>query len=265
MERFFDDHNNQIISFVTKFNGYSPDIDATAIRNWIRQFDAADWDLALKLLGWVDYYDHEHVCRELQALHQQISTLAGFNIGNSYFAPFCQVGHSGEVIVERYRFANGLKSHSFDNRFIHLSQLNLLYNQEDALFFFMEDFIGTGDSTFKIWEKVSDYVPSDKNLFLLVITGHQEAINRIEANLPLKVLSNRAIHDDTKIFSDLNTLFSRDEKTKIREYCQRAGSEPEGYGKSQSNVVFYYRAPDNIISILRSNNPNWKGLFIRNV
>lgn len=255
MARFFDDHNSEIRRFVRKFRGYSVNIDAESLRSWIRQFAQEDWDLALRMLDWVDYYDNSRVCLELQDLHDQIKTLPDFDMSNSYFVPFCRVGHSGEIIVERYRFANNLKQARFEKRFIHLSDLNLLYDQEDATLFFIEDFVGSGDSTLKIWESISDI--HQDNLFLLVITGHKEGIDRIERELPLKVVCNRVIFEDRKMFSDSNRLFTNDEKQKIREYCERAGEFPEGYGGCQSNVVFYYRAPNNTISILR------KGLFPR--
>lgn len=265
MESFFDEHDNKIREFVEKFRGYSIDIDAERIRNWIRRFDEEDWGLALKVLDWVDYYDNARVCRELRILHAQIAAMEGFDMNTSCFAPFCRVGHSGEIILERYRFANGFKSHRLDEWFIHLSELNLRYDMEEAMFFFIEDFIGTGDSTFQIWKKVSDYIPSEENLFLLVIVGHQSGIARIERELPLKVVYNRMIYEDAKIFSDSSQTFSDSEKTRLREYCERADEAPEGYGECQSNVIFYYRAPDNTISILRCNNPDWQGLFIRNL
>jgi len=138
----------------------------------------------------------------------------------------------------------------------------LKYDEPEARLFFVEDFIGTGDSTFKIWKKISDIHQED--LYLLVITGHQEGIDRIENELPITVICNRIITDNRKWFSNSNTTFSAQEKSKIKEYCNFAGSQPEGYKQCQSNVVFFYRAPNDIISILRCNNSNWKGLFIRN-
>jgi len=263
LERFFDEKNDKIRELVRKFRGYAVNIDAESMRNWIRQFGEEDWDLAIRLLDWANYYDIVRIGRELQSLHDQIKTIAGFNMDNSYFAPFCRVGHSGEIIVERYRFANDLKRSRFDERFIHLSELNLLYDKKDATLFFLEDFIGTGDATFKIWKRISDI--HQENLFLLVIVGHKEGIDRIESGLPLKVVCNRVIYEDEEMFSDSNVAFSGEEKQKIREYCEKAGSYPTGYKDCQSNVVFYYRAPNDVISILRCNNPRWKGLFIRNL
>jgi len=264
LQPFFDEHNDQIRRLVQKFSGYSVDIDAETLRSWIRQFDEEDWNLALKILEWVNYYSNDRIVRELQSLSKQIK-VRGFNLDNSYFAPFCRVGHSGEIILERYRFANKLKSRKFDDHFIHLSKLNLLYDQRGASLYFLEDFIGTGNQTLYIWDKIADFVPPNNDLYLLVIVGHEEGIKRVVEKLPLEVVCNRTIYENEKIFSDANNTFSDDEKRRIREYCNRAGEWPEGYGRCQSNVVFYYRAPNNTISILRANNPKWKGLFIRNL
>lgn len=264
MAAFFDAHNDEINTLVTKFRGYPINIDPPSIRNWIRQFEEEDWSLALKILNWVDYYDQARVVRELQNIHGQISALPNFDLNNSYFAPFCRVGHSGQIIIDRYRYGNKLKSHALDDSFIVPAQLNLLYDEKDAYFFFLEDFIGTGSETFKIWKKVADYVPSEDNLYLLVLTGYAEAIARIEEKLPLQVVCNRVIHENEKPLHDSNDLFLNEEKTKIRSYCEQAGSLPLGFGDCQSNVIFFYRAPDNVISILRCNT-SWKGLFVRNI
>jgi len=261
---FFDDNNQIIRRLVQKFTGYPINIDAETLREWIRQFEEEDWPLALKLLDWIDYYDNARVCRELQDFYRQIQT-RGSDINNSYFVPFCYAGHSGEIILERFRYANNLKAQRFDGRCVHVSGLNLFYKIKGSSFYFLEDFIGTGNQSIEMWNKVSEFVPPDNNLILFVINGHEEGIERVQNETPLEVICNRLIYDNQKVFSDGNETFSELEKRKIRQYCERVKTWPEGYGGCQSNVVFYYRAPNNTISIIRSSSPNWDGLFIRNL
>lgn len=261
---FFDANNDQIRRLVQKFTGYPINIDAESLREWIRQFDENDWPLALKILDWVDYYNNPRICGELHDFYQQIQT-RGCNINNSYFASFCPAGHSGEIILERFRFANNFKTRRFDRSFIHLSELNLMYSVRGSSFFFIEDFIGTGNQTVEMWERISNFVPPKNNLFLFVITGHEEGIERVEEETPLEVICNRVIYDDMKIFSEANQTFSRDEQQRVRRYCENVEHWPEGYGGCQSKVIFFYRAPNNTISILRCNAPQWNGLFLRNL
>lgn len=261
---FFDDNNTQIRRLVQKFTGYAITIDAESLRGWIRQFEEEDWPLALKILDWVNYYDNAQICRELHNFYGQIQT-RGCNINNSYFVPFCRVGHSGEIINERFRFANNFKTRNFDDRFVHSAALNLKYNVKHSSFFFLEDFIGTGDQTIEMCGRILEFVPADNDLFLFVITGHEEGIERVERETPLEVICNRVIYDDAKCFSDNNPNFSQDERERIREYCDRVGNWPDGYGGCQSNVIFYFRAPNNTISILRANTRNWNGLFNRHM
>lgn len=265
MEKFFDDSDARIKGLVNKFTGYSITISENVIRNWIRQFDEEDWSLALKILFYIDYYDNARLCRELQGIHRQLLILPNFNINNTYFSPFCETGHSGEIILERYRFSNRLKRAQYNNRFKYLTELNLLYGEVDSNFIFLEDFIGTGDATIRIWNAIEEFVPNKEKVYLAVICGHDEGIRRVEAETALEVISNKRIYEYNKMVSPSNLEFSHEEKAKMIKYCIKAREYPEGYGNCQSNVVFYYRAPNNTISIIRSNNEDWQGLFIRNI
>ena len=73
------------------------------------------------------------------------------------------------------------------------------------------------------------------------------------------------MYDNDKFLSAQNMNYTDEEKNRIMSYCQRAREYPIGYGNCQSNIIFYYRAPNNVISILRANNDNWQGLFIRHI
>jgi len=115
-----------------------------------------------------------------------------------------------------------------------------------------------------IWETIRDFVPNHDNAYLLLYVCHDEGKRRVERETPLQVFANRILYESDKILASQNTFFTADEKERLRAYCQTAGSEPEGYGACQSNTVFYYRAPNNCISITRCNTRNWRGLFIRN-
>lgn len=263
-EEFFEANDTQIRDLSVKFTGYTVQIDHLAIRRWLRQFDLNDMALGLKLLEYIDYHSPDRMIRECTLLQNQINALPeGFNLGNSYFAGFSRAGHSSGIMLERYRLANNFASPRYDEHFIYLSSLSLFFNKRNAKFFFIEDFAGTGDSTIQLWNEIRDFVPNPDNVYLLLCVTHDEARRRIASDTPLTIIPNKVLFNADKILSPQNTFFSNDEKNKLRAYCEKAGSEPLGYGDSQSNVVFFYRAPNNIISILRANNNNWKGLFLR--
>lgn len=264
-ESFFEQNDAQIRALAAKFTGYTVAIDHISIRSWLRQFDEEDMIVGLKLLDYVNYYDPARMLTEAQLLHQQIQSIpGGFNLSNSYFAGFSRAGHSSGIVLERYRLANGFSRPSYDRHFIYLSELSRLFDKRDAKYFFVEDFVGTGNSAVEIWETIRDFVPNHENAYLLLYVCHDEGKRKIESETPLQVFSNRILYENDEIFSPHNTFFATSEKERLRAHCERAGSEPEGYGACQSNAIFYYRAPNNCISILRCNTRNWRGLFIRN-
>jgi len=264
-EEFFEQYDYRIRELAQKFAGYTIAIDHISIRNWLRQFDEEDRILGLKLLDYVNYYDPARMLREARVLHQQIQSLLGeFDLADSYFAGFSFAGHSSGIVLERYRLANRFSRPRHNGHFIYLSELNRLFDKKDAKFFFIEDFAGTGNTTIEIWEKIRDFVPNHENVYLLLYVAHEEGKRKIEQETPLQVISNKINYEADKVLSAQNTFFTNEEKEKLRNYCEKAGSEPEGYGTCQSNTIFFYRAPNNCISILRCNNRNWRGLFIRN-
>jgi len=264
-EVFFEEHDTQIRELARRFSSYSVAIDYISIRNWVRQFAEEDRLLSLKLLEYIDYYDPARMIEQARLLHRQIQSITGgLDLNNSYFAGFSRAGHSSGIVLERYRLANGLSKPCFDQHFVYLSELSRLYDKKDAKFFFVEDFAGTGNAIVDIWETVRDFVPNHENVYLLLCVAHDEGTRKIKQETPLEVVSNKILYEGDKILSHSNANFTNEEKQKLRTYCERAGSEPEGYGTCQSNIIFFYRAPNNSISILRCNNRNWKGLFIRN-
>jgi hypothetical protein len=263
-EAFLEANDTQIRDLSDKFTGYTVQIDHLSIRRWLRQFDLNDMYLGLKLLEYIDYHNPAQLIDECKLLQNQINALpGGFNLVTSYFAGFSRAGHSSGILLERYRLANNFASPRYDAHFIYLSALNLFFDKKDAKFFFIEDFAGTGDSTIEIWNEIRDFIPNPDNVYLLLCAVDDQARQRITIETPLKIIPNKILFNTYRIFSPQNIFFTEDEKNKLRVYCERAGSEPLGYGNNQSNVVFFYRAPNNIISILRSNNNNWKGLFVR--
>jgi len=131
----------------------------------------------------------------------------------------------------------------------------------------VDDFVGTGNQATEAWESIQGVINDGNQMVLAVLCGTAEGIQRVEdaTRGRLNVVCNTTLGENRKIFSKFNSTFTPEEKTILRSYCSRAGSQPEGYGNCQLALVFYYRAPNNVISILRTQNAKWKkGLFVRN-
>jgi hypothetical protein len=267
---FYAIHNREIERLERKFSGYFPEIDSYSIREWLQQFENdADREVGIRLLGYVKYYKNSHITDEAKELYLHIQQLDQFNVNCSYFIGFGNAGHGSDIIVERFRYGNNLKGRRYEDRFRVLAELESLPVDLFTRLFFIDDFIGTGDNAIKVWTSVKRFLPKQtntENLYLLVIAAHEEGKRAVETKTPLKVIPNNIVFENQKILSVNNTYFSTDQRKTIQKYCGRAATgtvKAQGYGCCQSNVVFHYRAPNNVISMLISNG-EWKGLFMRN-
>jgi hypothetical protein len=261
---FFVTHDNEINELVQKFSGYWIDIDKYRVRAWIKQFDRTHWNLALKLLHNVDYYSQPRVIREFAVIHSQLLATLGDNLNNTYFCSLTPPGKSGDLMLPLYRQASALRHNRYNTMFIHVSDLPKFHGQSGLRFVFVDDFVGTGNTVIKNWENLQGFLTNAQELCLLVLVAYEEGIRKIEQFSNLNIITNRRLSVNEKIFSDSCTLFTREEKEILRHYCGISRDHwPEGYGGCQSIIVFFHRAPNNTISILRCNTPSWKGLFPR--
>ena len=218
-------------------------------------------DVALKLLRHVEFYKQPRVIEELRVLHQTLQQINNSQREMKFCALGAQAAKSGESLLYKYKVANRLS----EDVFLHKTDLPEFIDRKDLMLVFIDDLIGTGDEAIEAWEDVQGVINEENPVYLAVLCATEEGIRRVddETRGRVSVVSNTSLLDDRKMFSDFNFAFTPQEKAILRTYCQKAGSEPEGYGGCQLAVIFYYRAPDNCISILRSNN-EWKGLFPRN-
>jgi hypothetical protein len=261
---FFATHNAEIDELVQKFRGYWSDIDRYKVIAWIQQFDRDHWELALKLLHKVDYYSPSRVIREFREIHAQLLVTLGRNLNNTYFCSLTPPGKSGDLMLPLYRQASELRHNRYNAMFIHVSDLPQFHDQSGIRFVFVDDFIGTGNTVIKYWENLQGFLTNAQEVCLLVLAAYEEGIEKIEQFSSLNIITNRRLSVNEKIFSESCTLFTREEKEILKHYCEISGNSwPEGYGECQSTIVFFHRAPNNTISILRCNTPSWKGLFPR--
>jgi hypothetical protein len=125
--------------------------------------------------------------------------------------------------------------------------------------------VGSGNQAVETWRNIVGLTNPEHQCVLAVHAAFQEGVDYVHQETRLQVLSNRIMTEADKIFSSQNSTFTSYEKKRLLAYCRRAGEFPDGYRSMQSNIVFYHRSPNNCISILRSNNSRWRGLFVRNI
>lgn len=260
MQAFLIENSVRISALQQKFAGHAINIDQTAMAVWLLHFDEADWDLGLRFLDSVEYYSQPRILDGCGVLHQQAMQLASAE-GHSrvYVASFGSAGKSGEVILYNHKLRNNLSN----SELIRLTDLESLASDPTVGFIFVDDIVGSGEQAINTWQNIAWALNPKQNTVLAVHVAFQEGIDRIQSETRLQVVCLRYLLESDKVFSPQNVCFTNPEKETLLRYCYAAGDSPKGYKELQANVVFYYRAPDNAISILRSTNPNWKGLFAR--
>ena len=146
-----------------------------------------------------------------------------------------------------------------------LAELGEFIEDTYVSFILVDDFVGSGDQAVATWKNIVGLLNSKQRPILAVHVAFKEGIDHILAETRLRVVFNTLLSESNKVFSPENKVLTTTEKEKLLKYCYLADEYPEGYGKMQANISFYYRAPDNCISVLCSNNPRWKGLFPRKI
>jgi hypothetical protein len=132
--------------------------------------------------------------------------------------------------------------------------------------FFLDDFIGTGKQVSDFWnEELYQYIPEYIPMYLAVIAACSVGVARIEAETPLKVIAVHTIPNRHYLMHSANSSFSGGEKTTIKNYCEKAGNEPLGFGGLGLLVSFAYGTPNNAVSVIRGSarQKPWSGLLPR--
>jgi len=263
-DQFLLRHDNRIVDLAQKFNSYGQGIDKISIIKWLGQFEHKHLPIALKLLETVDYYGPARVLYEFKESYKQLVQLEGPDLSNKLFASFGYPGHSGDEMIYKFRLTNQLADKRWNVNFLYLSDIGSYIDRNNLTFVFINDFVGSGKQAVETWENVQGFVSEKHAVYLIVMAAYQEGMKRINEKTRLRVVANRTLGDESKVFSERNPAFSLSEKTILSGYCQRAGGVTQGYGGIQSLIIFHYRAPNNSIPILWCNNRRWKGLFVRN-
>lgn len=263
---FFGENYDEIERLVRKFEGHAADIHFESIRHWISQYDVDDYGLALKLLQNIDYYTNRRVCGMLRKISGHLETIPNYNFDKAFFSTFHLPAKSDQIIQERFRFANLLKDSKYQYKFIGITDINKLRDDPENLFFFLEDFVGTGNSIVKYWRNAAQIISEIDNLYLAIICGHEFGIQKIQENTGFKVTAGKIIPEKERFYSEHNPIFDSSEQDVIMKYCEKVGHPVTGWGGCQSNVIFYSRAPNSTLPIFWKdvdNNYKWQGLFKR--
>jgi hypothetical protein len=269
---FFQANDERLDAVVRTFNSYQPrPVDRDGLRAWLRQIDAAHYDLVLRVLEATQFYDIQRIQGLLAQMHRQVKVqLAndGFrDPENMAFLAFGRVGESGHEIFTRYRNINRL--HQTRVLLPMLPDVQqMLYDAEnqnrDVALVFLDDFVGTGKQVADYWNDVlSQMIRPTQPLYLAVLAACEEGLNRIANETPFQVVPSHIVQP--RHLFPRSDRFTNDEKAIIRAYCDRVGNPAMGIGGLGVMLAFAHGCPNNSISIIRGSKRqrNFRGILPR--
>jgi hypothetical protein len=255
---FIEQQNTRIEEILRRFGSYQPQgVDRERIRIWLRQFQSEDFDLILRVLENVEFYDLARLHELLRALHKAIRTQAhsdGFrNLENLVFVPIGETAESGQEIIRRYRNVN--RTINAKAKLAQVIELpKLLYEAdktgEKLALVFLDDFIGTGKKVSDYWKQVlSHHIYPNRTMYVGTAVACNIGLRRVEDETPLHVIPVHIVRD-RHLINETNQ-FTPAEKYRIRSYCDEVGNPPLGIGSLGVMVAFAHGCPNNTLSILR--------------
>lgn len=256
-------------SWVNGFSGYRHTVTEQRIDRWLEQFTGKDRDLAARTLDCVEFVTHEQIMTALKSI---LDSLDGWHKdepkrrGLWRFVPFSvSPGESGDAMLHKFRWTNGLNFTKYNELFIYKRDLLLAQLGPDDSVVFVDDFAGTGEQASKAWqETIQELLPGNPNAYLILVMASICAKQRIENETELMVNPYSLLSEHDNIFSSKCKHFTPKDKKTLLKYCRKASSrQPKGRGECGFVVVFAHNCPNDSIPILHAYHSKWEGLFRR--
>lgn len=272
-QRFLIENSPQIKELSQKFSGYTSRITKTNVEHFISQFKVDHLPLALKLLNNVDYYDAPTITDLARILGRDIKSLTNDSLNDVLICPIKPVsGTSTESIQRKLRLtmsSSSAERNSISQKIINFSDLETLSTeQQHKTIFFVDDFIGSGDTIIQSWGRVQIWENDNHIYFVGALVAYQDAIERIEEETGhhFEIVAPTKLPITSRAFHNNNTVFTEEEKKILKKYCEILPNKKEhryGHRNGQSLVIFSEMAPNNALPILHQKSDKWIPLFPR--
>lgn len=273
IQRFLLEKSRDLDALANTFGSYSSGITRPNIDSFINQFTPEHYEVALKVLQNIDYYDGPRITTLARNLGGRIRSLTNNNLDDVLMCAVKPVyGTSTESIQRKLRQTlsrNAAERQVISQKFIKFSDFeSLSENTNNLSIFFVDDFIGSGDTIISSWGRVQIYENENHSYYVGVLVAYTDAIQRIEEETAyhFEIVSARELAPTMRIFNPNNTLFTEEEKQILKKYCEILPNKKEhryGHRDGQSLVIFSEMAPNNSLPILHQRSDDWIPLFPR--
>ncbi len=273
------------------YRGVSMHVDR--IREWLRQFGApTEQRLMLSLLDGVRFYGGDQLRVQLRALHSYVLRDLADTYGYQYTFKGRQQVRTDLIVTALDDGGSGatglLRPYRDENRIAKAmvvpsgevpAALAAAKAPVGALLI-LEDFIGTGKTAEHRLRRLhkafydAGAIPKDLPVYILVITGFDEAAERMRAALArlgwdAHVHVANPLDDGDRCFSESSRAFPQEPaRLAARALALERGqrlvpAQPLGHDDTESLIVFESRCPNNTLPILWADSDTWTPLFPR--
>lgn len=272
LRKFFDENGQRLQSVVDTFGTYQPQpVTRGALWDWLRQVEEGDYELLIRVIEGVQYYDIARINALLRELHravrQQLINDGFSQTKRTIFAPAGGAGTSGQEIFRRYRDVNKLQGTPARMALVSELQPLVIAAQtagDPIAIVLLDDFIGTGVQVRDYWSDVLTQLipPPLPALYFVTVAACNDGVVLVQKETPLRVVTGHYIPDVAYLSV---TPFTDEERNRIRSYCGAIGNQPFGFGDLELLLAFTHGCPDNVISLLRGakKQRKWRGILPR--
>ena len=248
------------------------------IKEWFENFDKEDQRYAYDFLFYLEYISFNELQYRLSELIKK--RIVDTNPGKNFlFIPFAKYGKSCDLMI--YLISHTLMFKELEGkkraRCERSSKGQPLIVKKDEIVIFVDDFIGTGKSFLRDWQKeglhefmvVNDLY--EKGMYYVAAIAMQSAKEYLKYKLPeVTVIGDTR----SRIFCPKHSPFILGEgslKMKeiaikyglgIRVYSQKPMFQPLGFSNSEALIAFDHSTPNNTLPIIWGDK-NWYPIYPR--
>jgi hypothetical protein len=236
------------------------------IKNWLENFEEEDQKYAIDFLFYLEYIPFNELQARIVALIS--NDIVRDNPGKKFlFLPFAKYGKSCEVIIYLLSHSTLFKELASRGRarFERYNKENPLTPEPDEIVVFIDDFIGSGRSFKRDYEKegigkfISDNYLYDGKVYYLAAVVFEKAVEYLKYKfIDIKVVGDLR----SRIFSSVNSPFILGHgplKMKsialkygndIEVYSKAPMFQPFGFNNTEALVAFDHSTPNNTLPII---------------
>lgn len=246
-------YRKKILELSQKFGKIYNDLN-----NWLDNFEESELDDILRILDNVKYISYSQITADVKELYKKLSNYTRIDKNFGYIVPVSTNRPSGALhIMYEFEIVTQMKNRCL-NSIEHIKKGTLKPNEPIII---IDNFIGTGNTILNWWQQYSPYLPLENPIYIVSPVGMEEGITRLRKSLSLiheniHIISPRHILLSKEKVLNPGYIFEEEEIPRIKKLLYKYGVKGRelGYNNSQALIAFYYRVPNNTISLLWNNN-----------